>query len=262
MKTTLSFFVLFSVYIPSYGQIPIHDQAIVAQQERMVFKQWDEDKFYPEPNRLLGIPTNPIWYATWGLHPNYQDLDRRPLSPRGEQTQRLGLAAAMQISSNYYKQHSDTVKNLANSEMARISGELSATDPLYQLYYKKELKPLEDPASNAFKGISHEVISYMTDHGAYQWYVNNMASLSERYDYAKSLDMERGQRILMYHRILLEMRDVLKNWQYKLDISSDMLAFRNLYQRKTSGEIILSGPKNEVDRAKKIANQTQVLKCP
>ena len=49
MKLTLSFLILFSVCIHSYGQTPIHDRAIVAQQERLVFKQWDEDKFYPEP---------------------------------------------------------------------------------------------------------------------------------------------------------------------------------------------------------------------
>ena len=260
MKNLLTFLAFFSICFYSFGQIPIYDEAIVAQQERMVYKQWDQDKFLPDANRLLGIPTNPLWYATWGLHPNYPDLDRRPLSPHGEQTQRLGLAAAMQISSNHYKQHSDTVRNLANAEMARISGALSATDPLYQLYYKKELRPLEDPASAAFQGVSPEIISYMTDHGAYQWYLNNMASLSERYEFAKTLDMERGQRILMYHRIMLEMRDVLKKWQYKLDMSSNMLAFRKLNQRKANGEIIFSNPTNEEYRAKKIANQTQVLK--
>lgn len=260
MKNLQIFLILFSVSSYSYGQTPINDKAIVAQQERMVFKQWDEDKFFPEPNRILGIPTNPIWYATWGLHPNYPDLDRRPLSPVGEQTQRLGLAAAMQISSNYYKQHSDTVKNLASTEMARISGAFSAADPLYQLYYKRELKPLENPVSSAFQDVSPEIASYMTDHGAYQWYLDNMTSLSERYGFAKSLDMERGQRILMYHRIMLEMRDVQKKWQYKLDMSSNMLAFRKLNHQKINGGITLSNPQDEVDRAKKIANQTQVIK--
>ena len=260
MKYLLAFSIFFSVSVYCYAQTPIHDKAIVAQQERMVYIQWDGDKFYPEPKRFLGIPTNPLWYLTWGLHPNYPDLDRRPLSPAGEQTQRLGLAAAMQISSDYNKQHSDTVKNLANAEMARISGALSATDPLYQLYYKKELKPLEDAASNAFLGISPEVVSYMTDHGAYQLYLNNMASLSERYDFARSLDMERGQRILMYHRIMLDMRDIIKKWQYKMDVSSNMLGFRKLNERRINGGITLSDPKDEIDRAKKIANQTQVLK--
>ncbi|WP_339751148.1 hypothetical protein [Algoriphagus aquimarinus] len=260
MNRLLAFWILFSVCSSLSGQTLINDKAIVAQQERMVFKQWDKDKFYPEAKRLLGIPTNPMWYTTWALHPDYPDLDRRPLSAAGEQTQRLGLAAAMQISSNYYKQHSDTLKNLANTEMARISGALSVTDPLYQLYYKKELKPLDYPDSNAFQGISQEVVSYMTDHGAYQWYLNNMASLSERYEFARSLDMERGQRILMFHRIMLDMRDILKKWQYKLDMSANMLAFRKMNDRKINGEIILLDPPNEVERAKRIANKTQVLK--
>jgi hypothetical protein len=260
MKALFTFLIFSFFSVSVFGQTPIHDKAIVAQQERMVFKQWGEDKFYPEAKRFLGIPTNPLWYATWALHPNYPDLDRRPLSPAGEQTQRLGLAAAMQISSDYYKQHSDTIKNLANAEVARISGALSATDPLFHLYYRKELRPLENPEATAFQGVSSEVVDYMTNHGAYQWYLNNMASLKERFGFAKTLDMERGQRILMYHRIMLEMRDVLKKWQYKLDMSSNMLAFRKLNQRKVSGVIVLSDPKNKEDRAKKIANQTQILK--
>jgi len=136
MKLLLSCSVLYLISFSLNAQTIIKDKAIVAQQERMVFKQWDEDKFYPKPMRILGIPMNYLWYSTWALHPNYPDLDRRPLSPTGEQTQRLGLAAAMQISSDYYKEHSDTVKNLANAEIARISGALSSTDPLYQLYYK------------------------------------------------------------------------------------------------------------------------------
>ncbi len=53
---------------------------------------------------------------------DYPNLDRRPLSPAGEQTQRLELAAAMKISSDYYKQQADTVRNMAMREMTRISG--------------------------------------------------------------------------------------------------------------------------------------------
>jgi len=119
---------------------------------------------------------------------------------------------------------------------------------------------LEDPDSNAFQGISQEVVSYMTDHGAYQWYSNNMASLTERYEFAKSLDMERGQRILMYHRIMLQMRDVIKKWQYKLDMSSKMLAFRKLNNRRINGGFTLSESQDEVGLAKKIANKTQGLR--
>jgi hypothetical protein len=53
-----------------------------------------------------------------------------------------------------------------------------------------------------------------------------MQSLAERYGFAKTLDMERGQRILMYHRIMLDMRKLLTNWEYKLSLSGKMLALR------------------------------------
>src|SRR5690606_18546807 len=143
------------------------------------------------PKRILGIPTNPHWFLTWALHPDYPKLDRRPLSPAGEQTQRLGLAAAMKISSDYYKQQADTLKNLAIREMARLSAALSGTDPLYLLYYKKELSPLENIEVHAFQFSSAEVKDYMLENGAYAWYLENMKSLKERYGFAKAQDMER-----------------------------------------------------------------------
>ena len=249
------------VYFFSFGQAQtmIRDRAIEAQQERMVFKQWDEDKFYPKPNRILGIPTNPNWYITWALHPDYPKLDRRPLSASGEQTQRLGLAMAMQVSSDYYKAQSDTVKTLAVNEISRISGALSSTDPLYILYYKKELKPLENPEAGIFDAVSAEVQTYMLDHGSYAWYIENMNSLSERYGFAKTLDMERGQRLLMYHRLMLEMRQIIKSWEYKLAISEKMLAMKRFYDRKSNGQVVISDPINESQIMKDIILKRKAL---
>ncbi|WP_114751973.1 hypothetical protein [Pleomorphovibrio marinus] len=214
------------------AQTPIRDRAVIAQQERMVFKQWNQNRFHPLPYRILGIPTNPNWYLTWALHPNYPNLDRRPLSPAGEQTQRLGLAAAMKISSDYYKQQADTVKNLAVREMTRISGALSGTDPLYLLYYKNELAPLENIEAHAFQYSTAQVRDYMQENGAYDWYLEHMKSLEERYGFAKTQDMERGQRILMYHRILLDLRRLQSNWEHKLALSQKMLAFRESMERR------------------------------
>jgi hypothetical protein len=59
---------------------------------------------------------------------------------------------------------------------------------------------------------------------------------------------------------MLEMRDILNKWQYKLDMATNMLAFRELNQRKANGELIFSNPTNETDRATTIANQTRILK--
>src|SRR5690606_32758032 len=111
------------------------------------------------------------------LHPDYPKLDRRPLSPSGEQTKRLGLAAAMKISSDYYKQHSDTIRNLASGELTRISGAFSPLDPLYRLYYKKELSPLQDIEAHAFPNIPVSVKEYMQESGGYDWYRKNMQML-------------------------------------------------------------------------------------
>jgi len=261
MKRTLLFFLTcFWLTFHVNGQTPIHDKAVVAQQERMVYKEWDHDKFFPKPNRILGIPTNPNWFLTWALHPNYPKLDRRPLSPSGEQTQRLGLAAAMKISSDYYKQNSDTIRSLASGELTRISGALSAVDPLYQLYYKKELSPLEDIEANAYIDIPVSVKEYMQDNGGYNWYLENMKMLAERYGFAKTLDMERGQRILMYHRLMLEMRTLLSNWNYRLSLAGRMLDFRNAFEQKTLGKIKLQNPMlRDEEMIKEILQQRIVM---
>src|SRR5690606_29579609 len=204
----------------------IHDRAIVAQQERMVYKDWDRNKFYPKPNRILGVPTNLLWYMTWALHPNYPKTDRRPLSPQGEQTKRLALAAAMSITSDYYKKEADSIRLASAKELTRISGAFSEADPLYQLYYRKELKPLENVGEEALDDVPVAVQAYLHETGALDWFQVEMERLAERYQLAKKLDMERGQRILMYHRILQEMRQCLSRWQHQINLSQQVVEFK------------------------------------
>src|SRR5690606_33830662 len=175
MKTVLLILIYFLVSWDAAAQMAIHDRAIVAQQERMVYKEWDQDKFYPKPNRILGVPTILLWYMTWALHPNYPKTDRRPLSPHGEQTQRLALAAAMSITSDYYKKEADSILLASAKELTRISGAFSEVDPLYQLYYKKELKPLEKAGEEeAFKDVPLAVQAYLQETGAFAWYQEEM----------------------------------------------------------------------------------------
>lgn len=261
MKYLTITLLIYLIGIPCYSQMVIEDKAIRYQQERMVFKQWDEDKFYPLPNRFLGIPTNPLWYLTWGLHPDYPNTDRRPLDSDGQQTQRLSLAAAMEISSNYYKEHSDTVKNIAVDEMTRISGALSSGDPLYFLYYQKELKPLENFRDKAFLNTPVDVSQYMTSSGSFDWYIERMSILNEKFEGAKSVDLERGQRILMYHRIMLEMRKVLESWEYKKKMSEMMLAYKEQIDTKRFSSSPFDGkPKTDSVLIEEILNKKKVLK--
>src|SRR5690554_3055656 len=239
MKTVLFILICFVLSWKVSAQMAIHDRAIVAQQKRMVYKEWDRNKFYPKPNRILGVPTNLLWYMTWALHPNYPKTDRRLLSPQGEQTQRLALAAAMSITSDYYKKEADSVQLASAKELARISGAFSEVDPLYQLYYKKELKPLENLGEEVFDDVPTVVQAYLRETGVLDWFQQEMSRLAERYQLAKRLDMERGQRILMYHRILQEMRQCLSRWQNQINLSQQVVEFKSF---KNHGPIEAGSP--------------------
>src|SRR5690606_14597507 len=139
-----------------------------------------------------------------------------------------GVAAAMSITSNYYKKEADSIQLASAKELARISGAFSEADPLYQLYYKKELKPLEKGGEEAFDDVPTVVQAYLQETGALDWYQEEMGRLAERYQLAKKLDMERGQRILMYHRILQEMRQCLSRWQHQIHLSQQVVEFKSL----------------------------------
>lgn len=236
MKIKLCFLLLFIASLDAVAQMTIHDRAIVAQQERMVFKSWDDNKFYPKPNRILGVPTNPLWYLTWALHPNYPKTDRRPLSAAGIQTHRLALASAMQITSAYYKREADTLGLVATRDISRISGAMSSLDPLYQLYYKKELAPLEDSEEGVFNNVPLEVQTYLVESGILEAHLNKMSVLAERYQLAQKLDMERGQRILMYHRILQEMRASLQAWEKNIYLTQQTVFLQNILSKSPNDE--------------------------
>lgn len=194
----------------SFAQRAIEDEAIRYQQERMVFKQWDRGKFEPGSG-WLGI--NPYYWLTWGLHPNYPDLDRRPLSAWGPQTQRLGLVGAKNNASNAYKLEADTLRNTALLEVTNFSGAVSAADPLWIMYYSKELRPvLEFSEATILGPLPGTVRSKVISESLYTWFKNELEILKERINGARSANMDRGSRILAYHRLLLEYRKLSASW--------------------------------------------------
>lgn len=214
------------------AQMRLNDQAIIYQQERMVYKQWDRDKFIPKW-RWWRPSTWAPYAATWLLQPSYKKgPDLRPLKPGGEQTQRLALAVAMQTSSNYYKKEADTLRNTAIAEYANYAGVVSSADPLYQLYYKKELAPLSNITGEALKNVPSDVAIYIAESGYYEWYITEMNSLAERFKNARTADLDRGQRVLMYHRIMLEQRELAKNWKQRLAMAQQMLAYRDMLKKQ------------------------------
>lgn len=187
------------------------DQHIVNQQERMVFKQWDRNKFTPSRG-FLGL--NPNYWLTWAWHPSYARTDLRPLSASGPQTQRLLLVAAMKNTEEAYKKQADTLSRTAVSEMIGYSGAVSAIDPLWQLYYQNEFRPLLD-GEDPLAGISADVRIYLMRTGLLDWYSEESLALKERINGLRTTDIERGSRIMGYHRMLAEYRQLVASWEAK-----------------------------------------------
>lgn len=187
------------------------DQHVIHQQERMVHKQWDRNKFTPRKG-FLNLDYR--YWITWALHPSYPRTDHRPLSAAGPQTLRMALVLAMQHTDNAYKAHSDTLRNTAASEAMAHSGLASAADPLWQLYYRRELEGLAD-GGDPLDGLPPAQRDYLRERGVLEWYNEERAELAERLEAARSADMDRGSRLMAYHRMLGEYRRLADAWEAK-----------------------------------------------
>jgi len=196
-----------------FAQMYVNDKSVRYQQERMVFKQWDQNKFTPTHGFLY---LNPLYWMTWAWFPDYHKTDLRPLGPVGPQTQRLALAAAMSNTDNAYKLQADTLRNTAISEALNYSGLVTDADPLWLLYYSKEFKDLlNQQDSQLLSGASPKVQQYLISSGIYAWYLEQSHSLAERLNTARTTTLDRGSRILAYYRLLAEYRKLAAAWTTK-----------------------------------------------
>lgn len=229
------------------AQRTINDRSIRYQQERMVFKQWNRDRFSPEPGFLY---TNPLYWMTWALHPNYPKTDLRPLGPAGPQTQRLGLVLAMQNTENSYKKHSDTLSNTAISEAVNYSSIFSSTDPLWLWYYGREFRPLLEMDQNVIlDGIGLRERDYLVRSGVYLWFVEEAMAIRERLEAAMTTTVDRGSRITAYHRLLGEYRKALASWESKRQYARRFLSLRdNSNEIKDKGRDFPVGIPKKTDR--------------
>ncbi|QPH40527.1 hypothetical protein [Pedobacter endophyticus] len=239
------------------AQKKITDKHITYQQERMVFKQWDADKFTPNPG-FLGL--NPQYWITWALHPNYPKTDLRPLGPLGPQTQRLMLAAAMQNTDNIYKLHADTLRNTALSEASTYSSDLAFADPLWLMYYRNEFDSLLNQAdADMLSGLSPTEKQYMISSGLLEWYTEESRALLERLEIARSTTVDRGSRIMAYHRMLSEFRKLSASWETKKSRAKTYLAIRSSAQKLRAGEVPRpASPKSDIQIANDILKKSKL----
>jgi hypothetical protein len=259
MKILLAICILLMMF-QEYGfaQSVVQDQSLRYQQERMVATQWDQKKFTPKAGFLS---LNPYYWLVWGLfHPSYHNTDRRPLSPAGPQTQRLALVAALNSTDNSYKLQTDTVRNTALSEIANQSGLITDADPLWQLYYRSELDPvINNSQLRILAGLSPQVSTELVADGLYAWYKNELDMLRERVNAAHSTTIDRGARIMAYHRYLMEYRTLAAVWSIRTASATTTIQMTASQQRLKSGAVDVSGwtPATDIQIANKVLTHIQ-----
>lgn len=199
------------VALRGFCQRQVADESVRYQEERMVYLQWDQNKFTPKKGFLS---LNPYYWLTWGLfEPNYHKTDLRPLSATGPQTQRLAMVGTMNSVDNSYKLNSDTTRTTALTSIAEQSGLVSDADPLWLLYYNSALSPvLNYSEAGILAPLPANVRTAVVSEGLLSWYENQLAMLKERINGARNTDMDRGSRIMAYYRYLNEYRVLAATW--------------------------------------------------
>ncbi|TSJ39714.1 hypothetical protein FO440_18425 [Mucilaginibacter corticis] len=240
------------------GQSVVNDEALRYQEQRMVYQQWDQNKFKPSPGFLS---LNPYYWLVWGFfHPDYHKTDLRPLSPNGPQTQRLAFVAAMSNTDNHYKLQSDTVKTTALSQVAATSGLVSDLDPLWLLYYKNQFDPvLNFNPVKLSAGLSPQANSKLVSEGTLSWYGNELNMLKQRIQAAHTADMDRGSRILAYYRLLNEYRKLAGVWSVRTSSAQSTLDLAAQQQTLKSNNASVPDwtPQTDISIAKKILQKIQ-----
>ncbi len=228
---------LFTASSFAQGYLIVNDPHITAQEDRMVITGWGN--FLPKPKYFLGVQTNVHYMLTWGWLAPAQNgryrkgADIRPLAPTGEQTQRMLLNTALLKTNETYTEYVDSLRDEAVSELSYQSGLFSGADPLWVLYYKLELKGVRNFDIEAVKtDLSQQETQYLEETGILEWFEAEMRVLKDRLSAAYNADMERGSRILAYHRILLDYRALFSKWNTHLNWADKILAFRNLSKSK------------------------------
>lgn len=259
MIKKIIFTIIFTITVKiTMAQQAAQDKAVNYQHERMVYKQWDQNKFTPTSG-FLGL--NPLYWLTWGLRPSYKKVDKRPLSSTGPQTQRLGITATYDDQADKLRLESDTIANVAKADIIRTSGTISGEEPLWIFFYKKELDfVINATPQDIMNTIPAKILPQVLQTNSYDWYTEQIGILRERLDGARRADMDRGARILAYHRIMLSYRSLHEQWMNHL--SSFELGLKQEENRKivkTGTADYSKNRKSDKEIAKEVVNNDKGL---
>jgi hypothetical protein len=148
------------------------------------------------------------------------------------------MAGVMNSTSGAYKLEADTLRGTSLLEITNQSGVLSAADPLWILYYSKELKPVLEYSDAAILGaLPGTVRAKIISEGTFNWYKNELDILKERINGARTANMDRGSRIIAYHRLLREYRTLAATWTTRTAGAEKKMGLNSQQQIMKSGQV-------------------------
>lgn len=210
-----------------YAQKAVKDNGNRAQLKRMVNQ--DKNDWSPKAKRILGVNVNPAYPTIWGWtapmfggsksrNRKYKKSDIRPLTPQGKQTLR-GVQYNLQVKES--EEEWEEVKKIGEYEFQEQTAQLQIfgiEDIPWKWYFSKTLKyVLEFDITREMSQLSDEVRNYLTESGFAENYSNKMQNLKSRITVArKEAMLERGERIIYYHRIMDDMESEMFLWDQKV----------------------------------------------
>ncbi|MDV2442581.1 hypothetical protein CMV00_02050 [Elizabethkingia anophelis] len=259
LKTDFLWLIGFLLMAPgtSRAQNKLNDEAIVSQHKRMVYESWGD--WRPYGKYLLGVQTNFAYSTVWGMlspdknqhYKNGEDI--RPLKSTGIEVQRLAVVEMQRKEVEKTKVEVDSLYTRNLQDMAHWTSLTVDVDPLWLLYYKRMLSPLNsfpDKPQNYTDWKLKDDESYQTllSIGVIKRLQEDLDLLKDKYKISRTVDMPRGKRFLMYHETLIGWRKFiyeLNGFNSKTNLVIDYKKILDKF-RNTNKEIALHKDDKEI----------------
>ncbi|AIL44375.1 hypothetical protein [Elizabethkingia anophelis] len=241
----------------SRAQNRLNDEAIVSQHKRQVFESWGD--WRPYGKYFLGVQTNFAYSTVWGMlspsrNRDYKDgEDIRPLKANGIEVQRLAQVELQRQEAEKIKIEVDTLYKRNMQDLAHWTSLTVDADPLWLLYYKRMLSPLNnfpDNPQNYTDWRLKDDESYQTllSIGVIKRLQENLDLLKDKYKISRTVDMPRGKRFLMYHETLIGWRKFLYELNGFNNKTNLVLDYKKMLDkfRNTNKEIALHRDDKEI----------------
>lgn len=241
----------------SRAQNRLNDEAIVSQHKRQVFESWGD--WRPYGKYFLGVQTNFAYSTVWGMlspgrNRDYKDgEDIRPLKANGIEVQRLAQVELQRQEAEKIKTGVDTLYKRNVQDLAHWTSLTVDSDPLWLLYYKRMLSPLNnfpDNPQNYTDWRLKDDESYQTllSIGVIKRLQENLDLLKDKYKISRTVDMPRGKRFLMYHETLIGWRKFLYELNGFNNKTNLVLDYKKMLDkfRNTNKEIALHRDDKEI----------------